>query len=334
MPDVQILHMKRKKMPGLPEKLLFQNLENLPAANDVTIEFLEKNVWWWRIPDVGMRMFVKDASEGWPNCELFNNLFSKCLPDRMPRSRKEAQDIVITFASPKFKDIMASWWEDEFNAAKEYELEARDKGSYPCGVPYNQLTRAQRYEWKGKNFRLNLNAIPAIWKEGDPPYNFDTDKLTSVFRVSLGHFASGVSVGVRFNLRHGNGWLTSAFKKLLVAERKRHSISDTEEFRRKDPTRIREFRQFVTNERQRLGIPNPKHEGTDRRPLGADRRSWADIENIDIKTHPRWTNCKTTSRTRQRESVTRRKRLSPHERQLQIAKWKLTALKIHPQGVG
>lgn len=317
--------MKSKNKTGLPSAIIFQHLEN-PPSNRVNKEFLEKNVWWWRIPDVGLQVWLQDMAEGWPNCKLHEFLHQQCPANQVPESREKAEDFMLTVCKSSNSESLANkhnrecWWEHELDAAKGYELEARDKGSYPCGVPYILLTPAQRNEWKNKYWQLNLNSTPPIWKEGNPPYDWDTDKLTSLFHVSLGHFASGDSVGVRFNLRHGNGWLTRAFKPFIVQERKRLGISNTEELRRKDPVRIREFKQFVTNERKRLCIPNPKHEGKDRRPLN---RSWADIENIDIKTH---CNQKTTSCTRQRESVTRRKLTSQSARQREIVDWKLTIL--------
>jgi len=316
---------KATKTVGLPDNELYQHLEKLPATSEVTSEFLAKHVWWWQIPDIPLQMWIADQAEGWPHCEL-HKFFKRRQPYRMPQSGKDAQDRAREYfsqainTSPELRQRLALLWDHELDAAKGYELEARDKGSYPCGVPYNRLTRAQRREWINKYWRLNLNSTPPIWKEGASLHDFDTDKLTSLFRVSLGHFASGASVGVRFNLRHGDGWLTRAFQELTIEERKRFGISNTEELRRKEPARIREFRQFVTKERQRLGILKSKHEGKDRRPLN---RSWADIENIDIKTQKIG---KTTPITRQRESVTRRKLLSPHERQRQVAGWKLTVL--------
>jgi hypothetical protein len=175
---------------------------------------------------------------------------------------------------------------------------------------------------------LNLNAIPSVWIKGDSPrYDFDTDKLTADFHFDLW---SGVGLIARFNLRHGNGWLTRSFKQEIVQQRKRRGISDSDKLRPEDGVVIRKFKQFIAQERKRLGIPSPKYEGKDRRWLL--KRSWADIENIDITTHPEWTSCKTTSRTRQGASVTRRKLLSPHERQRQIADWELTVLQKYPLG--
>jgi hypothetical protein len=315
----------RTKAPGLPASILFRHLRN-PPGGKVSEEFLVNNAWWWRKSNAELLVWLKCQTDFWPRCPLYE-FFKNYQPNQMPRSGEDARGRFLELWNrvgskcPELKLQIAQFWDQEFDAAKGYEREARDKGDYLCGAPYNQLTQAQRKEWLDKYWQLNLNSTPACWIKGEsPPHDFDTDKLTSLFHVQLGHFASGASVSVRFNLRHGNGYLAKAFKNLIIEERNRLHISDTEELRRKDPARIREFKQFVTKERQRLGIPNPKHEGTDRRPLN---RSWADIENIDVKTH---CNQITTSRTRQRESVTRRKLLSAHERQRQIADWKLTVL--------
>ena len=317
------------KAPGLPASVLFQHLERSPGGRKVTIEFLKESVWWWRNPDVALQIWLGDLAIGWPYCELYK-LLESWQPNEIPRSSEEAQDRARELfghinARPELRQQLAQLWDCEYDAAKGYEWEARQKGAYPLGKPYCVLTPAQRNKWRVKYFRLNLNAIPPVWvKEDSPPYDFDTDKLTADFHFDLW---SGVGLIARFNIRHGNGWLTRSFKQEIVQQRKRRGISDSDKLRPEDGVVIRKFKQFIAEERKRLGIPNPKYEGKDRRSLF--NRSWADIENIDIKTR---SNGRTTLLTRQRESVTRRKLLSPHERQRQLADWKLTVSEKHPPG--
>lgn len=326
---MNVLRKKPEKWPGLPARVLFQHLER-PPRGKVTIEFLKENVWWWRIPDVPLQVWLADIAVGWPDCELYK-LFESWQPNSMPRSSEEAQDRArVMFdhieADPQLHRRLCKLWDCEFDAGKGYEWEAREKGAYPLGEPYCVLTSEQRNKWRLKYFQLNLNAIPAVWvKDVSPVYDFDTEKLTSDFQFSL---CAGAVFVVRFNLRHGDGWLNREFKQTVIQERTRRGICISNELRPDDGAMMRSFKKFVSRERIRLSMPSPKNEGANRRSLF--NRSWADIENIDIKTHSKE---KTASRTRQRESVAHQKWTSRTERKRQIAGWKLTVLKrTSPRG--
>lgn len=299
---------KAKRRPGLPREVIFQHLEKPPAASRVSIEFLEQNVWWWRLHDYKLQMWLADQAEVWPNCELANLLPG----DKRNQSSDGVQDAVRSFLQansiPDIQRYLDGWWSSEIDAAAAYEWEARRQGCYPNGVNYVLLTSEQRQAWK-KHWKLNLNAVPVIWKEGDPDYpayTLNPDKPCSPFRLTT---CDGISLAVHFELRHGNGHIKSAVKQHLVEERKRRGISERKSVTPGDGALFRTLKLFLRKERRRLGILNPKHEGKDRRPLD---RSWADIESIDIKAH---SNQNTSTRHRQRESVTRRKLAEKVDRQ-------------------
>lgn len=249
-------------MPGLPREIIFQHMEK-PPNGKVTIEFLQKQVWWWRLPQYELQLWIQEELDHWPNCKWLRTILEKFRPGH--EFQKGEAEAFLTEPNPELsqlfetqgvREIIAAYWAGQVDAAMEYEWQARELGSYPNGKPYCCLSPKEQRRWTNKYSKLNLHHEPVLWKGGDRPAilggKFMKDKWTQPYR---------------FNLLHPDGYIW------------------------------REFQQELHRERQRLGQPNPgpRDQNRNRR---TNPRSWSHIENVDIKCH---SNEVTPSRTRQAE---------------------------------
>lgn len=254
-----------KKIAGLPRAVLFQHLERIPTGR-VDREFLEQKVWWWRKERVILKRWVADIAEGWPDCELFPDMQKKNPKANLSSlSQADVEEAVIRSFGEQNP-------QSQENFVKWWSVEE---------------VAAKAYEWEarglgryplGEPYHCLVRQQREAWKSDScismnavpHVWSDENDALNGGLLV-LGNLTCWTQ-RLRFNLVAHDGYI------------------------------LKELKKHLASERLRLGRPNPKHPNENRRPL---RKSWADIEGIDVSTH---SNVVTTSTERQRRMITRRKR--------------------------
>jgi hypothetical protein len=268
----RVVKPKTPKAPGLPAAELFQHLDQkaLPwkqgTKTKPIVRELEEHVWWWRHPELRQELWIQDQMDRWPNCEVYRWLVAVL-------SEKQRRELQQPDAKKKAESIVRRCV--DFNSEGTRE-------NLDHWWAQEEFT-AHAYEWDARVQGHYPLGAPYIWLS--PVQRRDWRWKTQHGRVNLnaqpvlwehGEPAELLSLPCwtkecRFNLWHHDGYI------------------------------LTEFKRYLARERERLQQPNPRQPNLNRFPLHGN---WADIENIDIKTHAFG---KTTSRTRERERATRRR---------------------------